>query len=277
MTPPSIGEEARDVVVSDTQPDTGQLEPNSHWKDAPNRKCYSSFGDDGTTATVNAFGDIMQFSKYIGKGHSGMFSADHQCVSKPFSVEARTNDLQDLIGQSNYDREKTYGAHFPGLSSLFGPELTFVHNRWPRFDDVLAHDWHDTVQKEYNNFPKFDDLRAHLRSESSGLSKFSTAWMVFKGIVFQHCVASNNSSAMDLPIKIHFEENMLIRDLDHLESDYPINGESDEEMRYYHTFFGSEGKSWVRLHQLDRACSVPSSEKEVRCVETMPRTRELIS
>ncbi|KAF7531823.1 hypothetical protein G7054_g8512 [Neopestalotiopsis clavispora] len=244
-----MGEEERERVGLShigTQPDTV---PYSRWKDASNRECYSSFGDGGTTATVNASGDIMQLSKYIGHGHSGMFSADHQCVAEPYLVIKRTADLQNLIGQSSYDKKTTYGAHFPGLRSLFGPELAFVHNRWPRFDDVLDHDWQNIAERELLDIQDLDNLRTHLRSESSCSSKLSTSWVVIDGIVFQHCVVKNNSSNLTLDFDIQFEENMLIRDLDHLDPGYSSNKEINDN---YFTFLGPQQQSWVRLHQFQQ-------------------------
>lgn len=246
---PTMGEEEGTGVGPihvDTPSDTGRFEPNSHWKDAPNRECYSSFGDNGTTATVNACGDIMQFSRYIGKGHSGMFSADHRCVSEPYLVERRTANLQHLIRDISYDKKKTYGANFTQLSYLLGAELTYVHNRWPRFDGVLDHDWEDTYRQNCDRFDNVDDLRAYMTSESSGLSRLSTTLMVHDGIVFQRCIASNNSFDKPLEFNVQFEENMLIRDLDHLDPDYSSNKEEDEN---YVTFLGPQNQSWVRLHQ----------------------------
>ncbi|KAG6354832.1 hypothetical protein INS49_003913 [Diaporthe citri] len=35
------------------------------WEDAPNSKCHASFGDQGTTATVGAFGQLIQFSDHL--------------------------------------------------------------------------------------------------------------------------------------------------------------------------------------------------------------------
>ncbi|KAF2108501.1 hypothetical protein BDV96DRAFT_692587 [Lophiotrema nucula] len=65
----------------------------SAWHSAPNRETYSSFGDQGTTASVNAYGEILQFSTYIGAGKSGMFSVDHGIMDEPYFVKPRAQKL----------------------------------------------------------------------------------------------------------------------------------------------------------------------------------------
>ncbi|TGO39851.1 hypothetical protein BHYA_0046g00040 [Botrytis hyacinthi] len=59
----------------------------SMWESHPDHECYSSFGDGGTTATVNAFGQLMQFSTYLGPGNFGMFSVDHTSIYEPWLMD----------------------------------------------------------------------------------------------------------------------------------------------------------------------------------------------
>lgn len=182
---------------------------------------YASFGDDGLTATVNAYGDIMQFSKYIGKGYSGMFAADHRCVSEPYQVMSRTQDLLDLIDEDDCDVDVTYGPKFHDIYAYSRPDFSFVGDRWPRF---------------------------HYKTNESGSQTFTVTWIVHGGILFQRCVVENGSDD-DLKYGFRFAKNMLIRDLDHLYGTYTFN-ESTEDG--YETIHGQEDSSWVRLHLLEK-------------------------
>ncbi|KAK8030229.1 hypothetical protein PG993_011520 [Apiospora rasikravindrae] len=78
------------------------------WKDAPNPETWCAFGDRGTTALVGAYGDIIQFGTYTGRGHSGLFTADRSGLDEPYWVVDRTRQLQDWA-EGNGDFEKHYG------------------------------------------------------------------------------------------------------------------------------------------------------------------------
>ncbi|KAK0724382.1 hypothetical protein B0H67DRAFT_567821 [Lasiosphaeris hirsuta] len=58
------------------------------------------------TASVNAYGDLMQFARYLGAGRSGMFSVDHYETSEPCYVRDRAEDLQNLCTERN---KRSYG------------------------------------------------------------------------------------------------------------------------------------------------------------------------
>ncbi|KUI53688.1 hypothetical protein VP1G_01109 [Cytospora mali] len=90
------------------------------WHSPPNAKCHASFGDQGTTATVGAFGQLVQFSDYLGAGTSGMFSADHPRTAEPYLVRDRMADLQNLAQEpfqfsSGVYLNRPFGLEFPGL------------------------------------------------------------------------------------------------------------------------------------------------------------------
>ncbi|ROW14043.1 hypothetical protein VPNG_04042 [Cytospora leucostoma] len=78
------GNNARPSV--DDTPFTPKDEQCGIWHEAPNSKCHASFGDQGTTASVGAFGQLLQFSDYLGIGTTGMFSADHKETDEPYFV-----------------------------------------------------------------------------------------------------------------------------------------------------------------------------------------------
>ncbi|KAK8062098.1 hypothetical protein PG997_014195 [Apiospora hydei] len=71
------------------------FEPKCYsWKDAPNHGAWCAFGDEGTTALVGAYGDLIQFGTYTGCGQSGMFTADRRASEEPYWVISRTKQLQ---------------------------------------------------------------------------------------------------------------------------------------------------------------------------------------
>lgn len=96
-----------------------------------NRKACTSFGENGTTASVNSYGRIMQISRYFGYGRSGFFCADQNDLSEPWFVQQRMEELMD--------RSKDYGngirLDFDGFVDIrdLQPSLEFAFDRWPRF------------------------------------------------------------------------------------------------------------------------------------------------
>ncbi|KAF2469785.1 uncharacterized protein BDR25DRAFT_227832, partial [Lindgomyces ingoldianus] len=90
------------------------LENCSTWNEPPNPETWASFGDHGVTASVNTYGDMIQFGRYLGAGRSGMFSADHSTTAEPYCVLARARHLQSLCR----DKERR----------------DYVHDTWPRYE-----------------------------------------------------------------------------------------------------------------------------------------------
>ncbi len=69
-----------------------------------------SFGDQGTTATVNSYGDLIQVGRYLGLGSSGMFTMDQPYTDEPWAVVSRAYDLMESLCQSFEDNYKlVYG------------------------------------------------------------------------------------------------------------------------------------------------------------------------
>lgn len=97
------------------------------------RDGYASFGDGGTTATVNAYGEIMQLSRFSEATRSGFFCVDLSKVSEPYFVVERMQDLTDLSKRHgggiglHFDNAKEW--HFDTKK----PSLEFIHDVWPRY------------------------------------------------------------------------------------------------------------------------------------------------
>lgn len=102
------------------------------WKDASNKECHASMGDQGTTASVSSYGDLMQMSQFLGAGSSGVFSIDHRSTAEPYLVVSRADDLNRL-GSGNDDL--SFGLDLPG-KFVPGeiPKMRWVNWRWPRYE-----------------------------------------------------------------------------------------------------------------------------------------------
>lgn len=53
------------------------------WEKSPNKERHVSFGDNGTTASANGVGDLIQISQYLGAGRSGVFTIDQCSTPEP--------------------------------------------------------------------------------------------------------------------------------------------------------------------------------------------------
>jgi hypothetical protein len=137
------------------------------------------------TASVNAFGDLMQFSSFLGAGTSGIFAADHSKMDEPYWVLGRMNDLLDLSNSPNI-AETGYGLRIPGLQRNQLPRLSYLCDRWPRFEFTDG------------------DLTAKIQ------------WMIRDKTVLQQCLITNEDSA-ERVVNLSFATGMKIRDLEYLD------------------------------------------------------------
>lgn len=189
------------------------------WNSSPNSDCHASFGDQGTTASVSCYGDLIQMSRFLGAGHSGMFSMDHQTTREPWEVHGRALDL-DALSQ-NLGEEFTYDLH---LSLEFCPEqlpqVKWVNWRWPRYE-------FDT---------KLPNVRACFQ------------WVIHEGAVLQQFVIENSG---DQPVKFRhrFYRDMWVRDLDYLEPAYHFNDGEEGYIRMP----GPNGYGHLCVHTLEKA------------------------
>lgn len=182
----------------------------------PENQTYSSIGDQGTTASINAYGELIQFGRYLGARTSGLFVVDQTFGDpswEPYMVVDRATGLQT---RSRERRRITFGLEFPEVS-LEDPRLSYLGYRWPRY--------------EY-------------RTEKCELA---IQWMVRDGIVLQQCLLTNRA---DEDTNIQFEFNnpkycMVIRDLDYLNGRNQFN----ESYGGYCHSVGPNGYSYGVMHQ----------------------------
>jgi hypothetical protein len=89
---------------------------------------YASFGDNGMTVSVNAYGHIMQMSRYLGFGCSGFLCVDSQ-YSPPWYVQARTEDILE----SSKDPNQGLRLDIMDWSGVQNLSSGFMYDRWPRY------------------------------------------------------------------------------------------------------------------------------------------------
>lgn len=188
------------------------------WHSPPNPHCYSSFGDQGTTASVNCYGHLIQMTRFLGAGNSGMFSMDHDGTHQPFRISSRMGDLCAL-SKDNGDLLR-YGLCLPrNFLPNEPPKVKWVNWKWPRYE-------YDTQVSE---------VRA------------CSQWLVHEGALLQQLVLEN-SGEQSVNLKYRFTKRILVRDLDYLERDYPFNWFPHN----YSRITGPNGYGHVCVHKLSR-------------------------
>lgn len=192
------------------------------WRSPPNLKCHASFGDRGTTASVNCYGDLIQMSQYLGVGHSGMFSMDHRSTSEPYMVRERAADL-DALARSPGVFFSGSRLGLRGFWSRDPPQVKWVNWRWPRYEAIT-------------DIP-------HVTASSQ--------WLVHDGIVLQQVVLKS-SDFQPAIIPYEFTKDIWLRDLDYLDSDHPFNHSAEG----YSCVPGPHGYGYVCVHALDRSSLV---------------------
>ncbi|KAK7959935.1 Mg2+ transporter protein CorA-like/Zinc transport protein ZntB [Apiospora aurea] len=203
------------------------------WKDAPNPETWCAFGDEGTTALVGAYGDLIQFGTYTGCGQSGMFTADRRASDEPYWVTSRTKQLQDWAeGGDNFETHYGLQVYQVSSESTDGPrrilppserpELQWVNYRWPRF---TASD-------------KIEDNKSTVET--------TTQWVAHDGLILQQTqLRYSGQESIHLQCRLPSGDDALdIRDLDHVDAYYSLYVK-------YKQVFGPHRYSWVFVRELD--------------------------
>lgn len=209
------------------------------WQSPPNKTCHASFGDGGTTASTNCYGDIIQMTQYLGVGRSGFFSMDQESTDEPYFVCSRASDLQELVKDTG--RLLSYDLILP--DEIFPQEplnVKWVNWRWPRY--------------EYN-------------TDVTG-TKSSAQWIVHNGVVLKQLVLEN-ATKEKLESRFIVTKDMLIRDLDYLDSSYHFN-DSGEGYSYVP---GPNGFGYVCVHTLEPQvkADIPNENRTPQDVLTSSR------
>lgn len=96
-------------------------------------------GDQGTTASVSAYGDLLQMSQFLGAGSSGVFSTDHEYTAEPYLIDNRADDLNRL---SLGNDDLSFGLYLPREFLPYQiPKMRWVNWRWPRYECKYHSKW----------------------------------------------------------------------------------------------------------------------------------------
>lgn len=191
---------------------TKNAENESDQRDA---ECPFSFGNEGTTATVNAYGQVMRFASYLGVGKSGMASVTH---NRPewflrFLPNRRDherhggiklNDFAELVSSTNLE-DLSFGLKLQDLVYDKPPRRSCLVNRWPQYD---------------------------FENSTTGLT---VQWTIHQGSLIQRCLLVNKHNE-DRPVDFSFSKDMWLQN---------SNLDSIERKRRYDSIQGPGGCSWV--------------------------------
>ena len=180
---------------------------------------YVSFGDSGTTASLNAFGDLIQISQTHGSSRSGFFCLDLPDTFEPYWVRIRARQLmsaREVNGQSG-------GAYTfsPDLSLYESPQTRheFIHDRWP------------LITLEYERVTA------------------EVLHVAFQGAIFQQYQWSTKSDPIHYSsgLDITMAAKLLIRDLDFIDTAYSFN--DDEFPKNYSYRISEDGYGFILEHE----------------------------
>ncbi|MCJ1429422.1 hypothetical protein MMC29_007336, partial [Sticta canariensis] len=165
--------------------------------DKRKRPTYASFGDSGTTASVNGYGKIMRLSRYVGgeNNPSKMLGLEFSQGNEPYLVELRAEEFQHELPSPF----SGFGLHIMDIDSLQSevPKLEFLNDRWPQLTYSV---------RGFN-------VRVRLFCQ--------------RGTVIQQFAATNTlASATDLPIILAVD--FLMHDLNYMDLTYKIGYEGVE-------------------------------------------------
>lgn len=204
----------------------GLLEARSHYHYEPtDGECissgstsgtgtYASFGDNGTTASISAYGDLMQISTFLGLGRSGIFTVDSDKLSEPYLVNQRAGELQEMMAQG---LTRGFGLRMQETSRPVLPKLEFLHSRWPRLTYKMHH-LDITVQM-----------------------------LIHNGTVIQQYIID---SGWDEDFELYFDTDILIREQNYADNSHLFNEESRRVVTSYCTRKGPNGYGLILAHKL---------------------------
>jgi len=131
--PPKDSDEFKAFLQHDQLP-KGPYEPGPEdvILSPPNlvHRSYASFGKDGLTCSINAYGKILQICRHMGIGKSGIMAIDKSNTPEPYAFQPRASRLDEAA--QRWESRYGYGLHVLNLDDVEDVTLSFVHDRWPR-------------------------------------------------------------------------------------------------------------------------------------------------
>ncbi|KAF3767132.1 hypothetical protein M406DRAFT_106463 [Cryphonectria parasitica EP155] len=147
---------------------------------------HASFGQDGTTASVSRSGDIVQITRFLGAGKSGIFSMDHKDVSQPYLVVSRAAELEKLSFAPTNIYSFGITLDFDVWPAPESRSVKWVNWKWPRYE------W-----------------------QTNGM-KIIFQYMVRDGVVLHQLLFKNLTSGLKDLWELRIDGKPYIRDLDYL-------------------------------------------------------------
>ncbi|KAL1621169.1 hypothetical protein SLS54_005664 [Diplodia seriata] len=260
---PDEGSEEFKTYLFATDPSTTsghhQQQQQQHHTDA-----YTSFGDgNGTTATVNVHGNLVQLSRYLGHhaGRSGFLCLDLPGTPEPSLVQERAQALADLATNPSATLCGLYMEDESDVvRALDGrkPRVEFVRDRWPRFTFC---DDDEGENNDRDDEPPF----------TLSVQYFIRDGTVFQQHVFERKAGRRIDEHVVVVPNVMIDTDVLIRQLDFTAADSPGGGaEAQGAAEQYSTSLGPHGYSLVLEH-----CSVPSPRAEGSTASLFPGVEQL--
>ncbi|KAH8431614.1 uncharacterized protein LDX57_009271 [Aspergillus melleus] len=197
------------------QPKDGELISHDSQKTIRTDPTYLSFGDGGTTATVTEWGQQMQISRYLGHGESGIYAIDHAHTPEPNQYTKRRQGFLDMI-----DTSQGFGTDSGLPDSEWEHTTYWLRNRWPRVVFKRKDKWELTFQ-----------------------------WVVWNNVVIHDLLWQNLTENETIYVDVWTTLEILIRELDFVNSSHSFNGETCSR---YQKGPGPGGYGFVKLHRFQQ-------------------------
>jgi hypothetical protein len=221
---------AIDLILGDYKPASLGPLPTRGSDNAPTAPdnslhSYASFGDNGTTASVSKYGDLMQITRYLGTGRSGFACLEAASDIEPYDVHARASMLER---HENWEPSSLFS--FDSLSNTLSQEVRdviaqpgnveFICDRWPRFTANPT----ESLSMFRQYFAAKDTVfeRIHFDSRRDYIP-----------------ILSKHSNVLQWP------ERLRIQELDFVNDEHSFDPFSFD--RYSH-FLGPHGRSLILVH-----------------------------
>lgn len=210
------------------------------WHNPPNADCASSFGDNGTTASVSCHGALIHLSQYLAVGPSGSFTLDHEGLDEPYFVRSRSETLDQRSKWWGKERIRIHVDNSqpdlppaPSVGSVLEikeiPRVKWVNWRWPRYEYLLPD----------SNFTA------------------TCQWLVYKNIVLQQLTfrkPQDKPRQCFATVPISYDPSLsLIRDTDYLDATNRFNDVFPSDSDYsnaYTMMHGPNRCGRVLVHKL---------------------------
>lgn len=237
------------------------------WHNPPNVQCASSFGDNGTTASVSCFGGLLQLSQHLAAGRSGIFVLDENDTDEPYFVCGRSGDL-DRMSQSTGKPDFGFSISLPDKLRTGPPSDSHIEQlldpafEWSliSFEDEIQ----DIPQVKWVNW-RWPRYEYHSRDHNFTAT---CQWLVHKNIVLRQLVfrkpdEESRDCFVHFPgltdfAPFPFQKCRLIRDAEDLDSSYLFNEISQGHSEFENAYTAGAGPNDCGIVLMNKL----SSEKD---------------